>query len=97
MTTHAVSTPTSSRADFDKRLNKTYPTSSLVSFEKWLQEMAKTPATGWRWRQRGWIRTVNICGRLYLSREEILNFERRAAAGEFAKTHRTPSSKGVAK
>ena len=73
------------------------PTSGLVSFEKWLEEINKTPATGWRWRKRGWIETVNICGRLYISRAVIAEFERRAAAGEFSKVHETPSRKDVAK
>lgn len=68
-------------------------TSSLVSFEKWLEDIDKTPATGWRWRKRGWIETVNICGRLYISRSVIAEFERRAAAGEFSKIHETPSRK----
>jgi hypothetical protein len=67
------------------------PTSSLVSFERWLEEIGKTPATGWRWRKRGWIKTVNIAGRLYISREEIAEFERRASAGEFSKIHETPN------
>ncbi len=68
-------------------------TSGLVSYEKWLTEIDKTPATGWRWRQRGWIATVNIAGRLYISRAVIAEFERRAAAGEFSKVHETPNRK----
>ena len=73
------------------------PTSSLVSFEKWLEEINKTSATGWRWRQRGWVETINIAGRLYISRAVIAEFERRAAAGEFSKVHETPSRKEAAK
>ncbi len=65
-------------------------TSNLVSYEKWLEAIGKTPATGWRWRKRGWIATQNICGRLYVHREAIADFERRVAAGEFAKTHKIP-------
>lgn len=68
-------------------------TSGLVSFEKWLQEIDKTPATGWRWRKKGWIATVNICGRLYVTRAAIAEFERRAAAGAFSKVHCTPRRK----
>lgn len=69
------------------------PTSDLVAFERWLEEIGKTPATGWRWRQKGWFKTVNISGRLYISRAAIAEFERRAAAGEFAKVHQTPRRK----
>ncbi len=73
------------------------PTSGLVSFETWLREIDKTPATGWRWRQRGWIETVNIAGRLFVSREAIAEFEKRAAAGELSKVHKTPSRREEAK
>lgn len=67
--------------------------SSIVAFENWLEEIDKTPATGWRWRKKGWIKTLNICGRLYVSRAAIAEFEQRAAAGEFAKVHQTPRRK----
>jgi hypothetical protein len=70
------------------------PFSNIVSFDRWLESIGKTPATGWRWRQRGWIVTLNICGRVYISRDEIGRFEARAAAGEFAKVHATPTRKG---
>lgn len=44
--------------------------------------------TLWRYRQRGWLKTVNICGRPYILPSEAMEFERRAASGEFAKpTH----------
>lgn len=71
--------------------NKSVPVSNLVSFDSWLEDIGKTSATGWRWRQRGWIEVLNISGRLYLSRAEIERFERRAADGQFSKVHQTPS------
>jgi hypothetical protein len=64
--------------------------SNLLAFDRWLKDIDRTPATGWRWRKRGWIPTVNIAGRVYVSRQAIAEFERRAAAGEFAKKHVTP-------
>jgi|ERR1051325_6981747 hypothetical protein len=67
------------------------PASNLIPFDRWLESIDKTAATGWRWRQRGWIVTVNICGRVYVSRDEIKRFEARAAAGEFSKVHATPA------
>ena len=69
------------------------PISNLRAFDRWLKDIDKTPATGWRWRKRGWINTVNICGRLYISRDEISRFETRAAAGEFSKLHKVPKRK----
>ena len=68
--------------------------SDLVALTKWLREIDKTAATGWRWRKLGYITTTNILGRLYVSREAIAKFERRAAAGEFSQVHKTPSKKG---
>jgi hypothetical protein len=69
--------------------------SNLFAYDRWLRGIDKTAATGWRWRKRGWIKTVNICGRLYVSRHEISMFEERAAAGEFSKIHKTPNRKGA--
>jgi hypothetical protein len=69
------------------------PASNLLALEKFTQEIGLTSTTIWRFRQRGWLKTVNICGRLYISREEIKRFEERAARGEFSKTHAAPKRK----
>jgi hypothetical protein len=66
------------------------PASDLIAYDHWLAQLPISPATGWRWRKRGWIPTVNICGRVYILRSAIAEFEARAAAGEFAQVHRTP-------
>jgi hypothetical protein len=63
---------------------------NLVSFDGWLDTLDKTRTTGWRWRKEGLIKTVNIFGKLYISRDEIARFERRALAGEFHKDSRVP-------
>lgn len=65
----------------------------LYDFGRWLASMGKTPITGWRWRQRGIVKTLNIFGRVYISQEEAENFVRRAQAGEFAQPHKTPRIK----
>jgi hypothetical protein len=59
--------------------------SRLVSLNKFLGELGVTSTTGWRWRRKGILPTINIYGRLYLSESTIADFHRRAAAGEFAK------------
>ena len=74
--------------------NEPQPASNVIPFDRWLESIDKTQATGWRWRQRGWIVTLNICGRAYISRDEIRRFEDRAASGEFSKIHATPQRKG---
>ena len=63
----------------------------LVAFDKWLEERGTTRCTGWRYRKAGLIETVNIFGRVYVSRDEIARFEARAMAGEFTKAHANPS------
>jgi len=68
-------------------------TSSVISLSKWLERVGVTPITAWRWRKKGWLRTVNIAGRQYLTQEAIDEFHRRVVAGEFAQEHKTPSRK----
>jgi len=65
--------------------------SSLVSFDSWLEALDKTRTTGWRWRKDGLISAVNVFGKLYVSRDEISRFERRAIAGEFHREAKMPS------
>jgi hypothetical protein len=67
----------------------------LIAYDAWLASLPISAATGWRWRKRGWIPTVNIAGRVYISRSAIAEFERRAAAGEFAQEHITPKRSGT--
>ena len=70
---------------------------NLASFDAWLASLAKTRATGFRWRkQYPWLKTVNIFGKLYISRDVIAEFERRALAGELAKDIK-PDQAGASK
>jgi hypothetical protein len=56
----------------------------LVSFDRRIKTLNRTRAIGHRWRKLfPWLRVVNIFGKLYLPRESIAEFERRALAGEF--------------
>jgi len=68
---------------------------AVVSLSKWLAQVGVTPITAWRWRKRGWLKTVNIAGRQYLTQEGIDEFQRRAMAGEFSQEHKVPHRKGV--
>ena len=49
----------------------------LVSLDAWLKQMGRTGCTGWRWRKKGWLKTVNICGRAYITQEAIAEFMER--------------------
>jgi len=66
----------------------------LVSVRRFRKQVDVVPSTVWRWIQRGWLgRPCNISGRLYLTREQIAEFKRRAVAGEFAVNIRPPRSR----
>ncbi len=58
---------------------------NLIAYRKWLADTGVSTTTGWRWIKSGWIRAINIAGRLYVSHEEIESFTTRAKNGEFAK------------
>jgi hypothetical protein len=61
-----------------------------VALNHWLEQKGVTPMTAWRWRKKGWLETINISGRVYITPEAIAKFTRRAASGEFAKDHPAP-------
>lgn len=71
-------------------------TGGLTSFYEWLASLDKTRTTGWRWRKHGLVKTVNVFGKLYVTRDEIERFETRALAGEFYREAKTPSPRRVA-
>ncbi len=67
-----------------------------LALDKYLHESGISPVTAWRYRRKGWLQTINICGRHYVTREAVANFNRRAQAGEFSKTLRNPGLKEIA-
>ncbi len=56
-----------------------------IDFDLWLDQIGRSRSTGLRWRNRGWVTTVNIDGHQFIAQEEIDRFWARAKAGEFAK------------
>jgi hypothetical protein len=71
---------------------KAPPIRSLQSF---IIGMGISPVTAWRFQKRGWIETINIAGRRYITSEAEQRFISRAAAGEFAQEHKTPMRKAA--
>jgi hypothetical protein len=61
-----------------------------IALDKFIEESGLSAVTVWRYRRAGWLDTLNICGRHYLTRSEIARFNSRAAAGEFAKRPAQP-------
>ena len=66
------------------------PTAPIQSLQSFVLGMGISPVTAWRFEKRGWLNTVNIAGRRYITSEAAADFVRRAQAGEFAKQHPTP-------
>jgi hypothetical protein len=69
------------------------PTAAVISLSKWLEQVGVTSCTAWRWRKKGWLKTINIAGRQYITQEAASEFQRRASSGEFSQSHKTPSRK----
>jgi hypothetical protein len=61
-----------------------------IALDKFIEQSGLSVVTVWRYRRTGWLQTLNICGRHYLTRSEIGRFNARAAAGEFAKAPTKP-------
>jgi hypothetical protein len=61
-----------------------------IALDKFIEQSGLSVVTVWRYRRAGWLNTLNICGRHYLTRSEIARFNARAAAGEFAKEPTKP-------
>ncbi len=57
-----------------------------LALDLFIQQSGLSPATCWRYRRRGWLKTVVIAGRIYVPRAAIADFNARAERGEFVKT-----------
>jgi hypothetical protein len=61
-----------------------------IALDRFIELIGVCVTTVWRWRKAGMLTTVNICGRQYVHVAELIRFNARAAAGEFAKAVRSP-------
>jgi len=71
-------------------------TAPITSLQNFCRSTDMSPITAWRLRKKGWLETININGRQYVTSEAVEEFKRRAVAGEFSKVHKTPSMAKVA-
>jgi predicted site-specific integrase-resolvase len=62
----------------------------VLSLSKWTEQVGVTACTAWRWRKKGWLKTVNIAGRQYLTQEAIAEFTERAERGDFSQVAKVP-------
>jgi predicted site-specific integrase-resolvase len=67
----------------------------MMSLDKFMEQTGLSSTTLWRWRKKGMLTTVNICGRQYVLRSEIGRFNERAAGGEFARTLGRPRKRAI--
>ena len=77
-------------------LTNTDNSADFISLQKWLLQVGISATTAWRWRKAGHLKTVNIYGRAYVTRQAREEFLARAMAGEFAQAPVTPKRKGNA-
>ena len=59
--------------------------SSLVALSSYRRQLGRSKATLWRYRKLGWLKCVNVLGKLYVTRESIAEFEAMMRSGELAK------------
>jgi hypothetical protein len=64
-----------------------------ISLNQWAERAGVSETTMWRWRRRGWLQTVSVGGRLFITPKALAEFERRAASGEFALKRQPPRCK----
>jgi predicted site-specific integrase-resolvase len=64
--------------------------SGMVALSRWCENIGRSSITAWRFRKRGWLKTINIAGRVYVSESAAQEFARRAEAGEFAREPKVP-------
>jgi len=53
----------------------------IVSLKAYIKHAGISTITGWRWRKKGWLKTINIAGREYVRAEDVAEFERRGRCG----------------
>jgi hypothetical protein len=66
------------------------PGQTVIAVGKLAAQMGRSPVTLWRWRREGWLKTIDIRGRPFVTADALAEFNRRAASGEFA--NKTPSA-----
>jgi hypothetical protein len=69
---------------------------SGMTFDRWLESIGRSRATGYRWIALGMVTPVNIHGKNYITREEDGRFWDRVKAGEFAQEMPTIEEKVAA-
>lgn len=64
--------------------NETSLTAGLIPLDWWTKQIKRSPATVWRWRRLGWLKTIVIANRRYIKVEDAEEFIRLASEGCFS-------------
>jgi hypothetical protein len=59
--------------------------SCLVALTAYRRQLGLSKTTLWRYRRNNWLETVNVLGKLYVTRKSIAEFEAMMLSGQFAK------------
>lgn len=59
--------------------------SGVKSLSTYRRELGRSKTTMWRYRRNGWLKTINVLGKLYITRESIAEFEAMMRSGKLAK------------
>jgi hypothetical protein len=65
----------------------------IMSLHKFCREAGISDTTAWRWRRKGWLLTINIAGRQYITDRGLAEFMGRDGAGEFAQECKVPRTR----
>jgi predicted site-specific integrase-resolvase len=57
---------------------------TIMALRKWEEMVSISRTTSYRFRQRGWLKTITIAGKPYVTPAALAEFMTRAEAGEFA-------------
>jgi hypothetical protein len=65
--------------------NTTTCCGDLIALDAYRRSIGRSKASLWRYRRSGWLPVVNIFGRLYVKRSDVLAFEAAATQGLLAR------------
>ena len=68
----------------------TINSADFISLRSWLIQTSISRSCAWRWEKQGKLKTINIHGRKYVTRQAREEFLARAEAGEFARVAVVP-------
>ena len=71
----------------NSKFTKTTPeaVAGITSLSVYRRQLGVSKTTLWRYRRNGWLKTINVLGKLYVTRESIAQFEAMLCSGELAK------------